>query len=161
MKNLSKFESLKIKNNYIMKKIMTFIVSAIILAPMAFADDKPFDFNKLPAVAKEFITKYFPNDKAIVTTVDDDLVRPDYEVILQSGAKIGFDHGGALEKVDMREGAVPAGIVPEQIMVYLSAHYPDAAIVEYEVGKNDFEVKLTNSLELKFNSAFKLIGIDD
>ena len=144
-----------------MKKIMTFIVSAMILAPIAFADDKPFDFNKLPAVAKEFVSKYFPNDKAIVTTVDDDFVKPDYEVILQSGAKIGFGHSGALEKVEMREGAIPVGVVPEQIMVYLSAHYPGVPVVEYEVGKYDFEVKLTNGLELKFNSAFKLIGIDD
>ena len=144
-----------------MKKIMTFIVSAMILALIAFADDKPFDFNKLPAVAKEFVSKYFPNDKAIVTTVDDDFVKPDYEVILQSGAKIGFGHSGALEKVEMREGAIPVGVVPEQIMVYLSAHYPGVPVVEYEVGKYDFEVKLTNGLELKFNSAFKLIGIDD
>ena len=144
-----------------MKKFMTFIVSAMILAPLAFADDKPFDYNKLPAVAKEFVSKYFPNDKAIVTTVDDDLVRPDYEVILQSGVKIGFVHSGALEKVEMREGAIPVGVVPEQIMVYLSAHYPGVPVVEYEVGKYDFEVKLTNGLELKFNSAFKLVGIDD
>ena len=144
-----------------MKKFMTFIVSAMILAPIAFADDKPFDSNKLPSVAKEFLSKYFPNDKVIAATVDDDLVRPDYEVLLMSGAKVGFEHSGALEKVEMRDGAVPVGVVPEQIVVYLSAHYPEVAIVEYEVGKNDFEVKLTNGLELKFNSAFKLIGIDD
>ena len=144
-----------------MKKIMTFIVSAMIIVPMACADDRPFEFNKLPAAAREFILKYFPNDKVFVTTVDDDMVRPDYEVILQSGTKISFEHSGALEKVEMRESAIPSGVVPEQITTYVNANYPDVSIMEYEVSRYEYEVKLTNRLELKFNSAFKLVGIDD
>ena len=160
MKNLSKFETLKIKNDCVMKKIMTIIVSALFLVPMACADDKAFEFNKLPAAAKEFILKYFPNDKVLLTTADDG-VRPDYEVVMDSGVSVGFKHNGTVEKIEMRGSAVPDGIVPYEIVTYVSSKYPDAWIVEYEVDNKEYEVKLSNRIEMKFDTKFKLIGIDN
>ena len=144
-----------------MKKIMTIIVSVLFLVPFACADDKAFEFSKLPSAAKEFILKYFPNDKVVVTTVDDDKVRPDYEVLLESGAKVGFEHNGTVEKVEMRGVAGPDGVVPVQIVVYVASNYPSALIVEYEANGKEYEIKLSNRLELKFNRDFKLVGIDD
>ena len=39
--------------------------------------------------------------------------------------------------------------------------YPDAEILEYEVGRRSYEVKLSNRMELKFNSSFKIVELDD
>ena len=144
-----------------MKKIMTILASVLFIVPFVYADDKVFEFNKLPLAAKEFVLKYFPEDQVMLTTVDDDMVRPDYEVVLKSGAKMTFEHNGTLDKVEVRTGAVPAGVVPQQIETYVKSNYPDSQILEYEIGKKEYEVKLSNRIELTFNSAFKLVGIDD
>ena len=56
---------------------------------------------------------------------------------------------------------MPDGVVPVQIADYVKTQYPDSVIKEYEVGKSTYEVKLSNRLELKFNSNFILIEIDD
>ena len=143
-----------------MKKIMTIIVSAMFIVPMACADDKALEFNKLPAAAKEFIRTYFPKDKVLLTTADDG-VRPDYEVMMESGSSVGFKHNGTLEKVEMKDSAVPDGIVPYQIVSYVTSKYPEAWIVEYETDNKEYEVKLSNRIEMKFDTKFKLIGIGD
>ena len=40
-------------------------------------------------------------------------------------------------------------------------YYPEANILEYEVGKRSYEVKLSNRMEMKFNTKFQVIGLDD
>ena len=142
-----------------MKKIM--LVFAIAMVSMAcVAEDRPVTFDQLPSAAKEFINVNYPGEKISFAVVDDDLILPDYTVRLANGVEVTFEHSGSLEKISARAG-VPDGVVPVQIVDYVKSNYADALIVEYEVGRREFEVKLTNGLELKFNGSFRLIGIDD
>lgn len=144
-----------------MRRRITTLIAALALCPiLASADDRPIKFDKLPEPARTFISVNFPDAKVSLTTMDDDVVRPDYEVVLADGTEIQFEHNGDLEKIEARKG-VPKGLIPVRISEYLKLHYPDAFVIEYEVGKKTYEVKLSNRLELKFNSKFKLIEIDD
>ena len=40
-------------------------------------------------------------------------------------------------------------------------YYPDTSVVQIDRDKRDYEVKLTNGLELTFDLKFNLIDIDD
>ncbi|MCZ2607976.1 PepSY-like domain-containing protein, partial [Bacteroides fragilis] len=40
-------------------------------------------------------------------------------------------------------------------------NYPDAKVLKIERDKTDYEVKLSNGWELKFDSKFNLIDIDN
>lgn len=144
-----------------MKRII--IMMALVMAAMTVvrADDRPVTYNQLPKAAQDFITAYYPNEKVSFATKDDDIVRPDYTVVLANGVKIEFRNDGSLNKIETRNGEVPAEIVPVQIIESVKAHYPDAVIREYEVGRKTYEVKLSNRMELKFNRAFHVIEIDD
>lgn len=143
-----------------MKKI--FAITAVILAALQIskADDRPVTFAQLPATAQAFINTNYPSEKISYATVDDDLIRPDYNVMLANGVKLQFENSGALEKIEARSG-VPEGLIPVQIRDYVRVHYPDAVFVEYEIGRKTYEIKLSNRLELKFNRNFNLIEIDD
>ena len=144
-----------------MKKIFSIIAISMAFAMTANADDRPVVFEQLPLAAQSFIKQYYPEDKISYATKDDDLILPEYTVVLVSGVKVVFENSGALEKVEAKKDGVPAGLVPVQIREYVKNHYPDALIQEYEVGRRSYEVKLSNMLELKFNKNFMLIGIDD
>lgn len=150
----------KFKKDTVMKKI--FAIAAIALATIQIikADDRPVTFNQLPAAAQAFINTNYPGEKISYATVDDDFVRPDYNVMLANGVKIQFENSGALEKIESRAG-VPEGLIPVQIKEYVKMHYPDAVVVEYEIGRKSYEVKLSNRLEVKFNRNFNVIEIDD
>jgi hypothetical protein len=143
-----------------MKKIMTLAIATFAISVMASCMEKPVTFEQLPAQAKTYINTNFAGDKVVLATMDDDLIRPDYEVRLTSGTELQFDHGGALEKVSCRSG-ISADLIPQGIRDYVAAHFPSAGFREYEVGRRSYEVTLSNGMELKFNSAFNLMEIDD
>ena len=146
-----------------MKKLLFFFGAISLVALLAcdkYGDDRPVDFGKLPTAAQNFVKTYYPDEKVLFVTKDDDIVLPDYTVRLENGASMQFSNGGGLEKIESPAG-VPDGIVPVQIVEYVKGQYPGALILEYEIDRNTYEVKLSNRLELTFNSSFKLIGIDD
>ena len=90
-----------------------------------------------------------------------DFLEARYEVIFTDGAKAEFYKDGEWKEVDCRYSSVPAAVVPAQIAQYVSGHYPDASIVQIDRDKHDYEVKLSNGLELTFDLKFNLIDIDD
>ena len=148
----------------IMRKLFTLmaVVSLVsILACKAYGDDRPVDFKKLPVAAQTFIKANYAGVAVLYATKDDDIILPDYTVMLQNGVKIQFSNGGELESIKVQEGAVPAGIIPVQITDYVKTAYPGVTIKEYEVDKNRHEVKLSNRLEIKFNRSFQVVEIDD
>jgi hypothetical protein len=63
--------------------------------------------------------------------------------------------------VDCRYGEVPAAVIPESIKKYIQANYPGEKVHKIERDRNNYEVKLSNRLELTFNQDFNIIDIDD
>ena len=124
------------------------------------AEDRPVVSDQLPAPAKEFLNVNYPGEKISYAVVDDDLIRPDYTVRLANGVEIQFDNSGALEKISARIG-VPESVIPVQISDYVKSNYPEAVIIEYEIGRREYDVELSNGLDLKFNGKFRIIGLDD
>lgn len=158
---LGRFDEEHLNTDKIMKRI--FAVAAIALATLALAkaDDRPITFDRLPAAVQTFISNNYPGEKISYATVDDDIIRPDYNVVLVNGVRLQFHNDGSLEKIESRTAGVPEGLIPAQIREYVKVHYPDAYFIEYEIGRKSHEVKLSNRLELKFNRNFALVEIDD
>ena len=142
-----------------MKRILT-IFAALAFSLACTAEDRPVLSDQLPTAAKTFIKTNFPDAEISYATVDDDLVTPDYEVVLSNGARIQFSNDGALEKIECRAG-VPDQVVPVQIREYVATYYSGAVIVEYEIAKRRYEIGLSNGLDLKFNTKFNVVELDD
>ena len=128
---------------------------------LAKADDKPVTVDQLPQAARTFLNVNFPDDKISFATKDDDLIRPDYQVVLASGVMVKFNNAGDLEEIESRGKEIPDGIIPIQIVEMVKGHYPDVMITGYEVGRRTYEVKLSNRIELKLDKNFNVIEIDD
>ena len=139
------------------------IVMACVLGTMSLvkADDKPITIDQLPQAARTFLNANFPDDKVSFATKDDDLIRPDYQVVLASGVMVKFNNAGALEEIESRGKEIPEGIIPMQIVEMVKRYYPDVMMTGYEVGKRTYEVKLSNRIELKLNKSFNVIEVDD
>ena len=48
------------------------------------ADDRPIKFEKLPAAAQQFVKTNFADNTVVFVTKDDDLIAPDFEVVLDN-----------------------------------------------------------------------------
>lgn len=75
-----------------MKKIVMTLIGLAAFAAALSADDKPINFDKLPSAAKAYIQTNFSGEKTSFVVKDDDLIRPDYTVVLMNGIKIGRAH---------------------------------------------------------------------
>ena len=144
-----------------MKRMLITLAFAMASLTIVRADDRPVTFAQLPQAAQAFINNNYDGDKVSFATVDDDFFKPDYHVALVSGVMLQFENDGRLEGIKTKTGNIPAGIIPVQIVDAVKGYYPDAKILEYEVGRRTYEVKLSNRLELKFDSRFNVIELDD
>ena len=145
-----------------MKRIILSLAVLMMAAGTAFAgNDKPITVDELPVAAKQFITTYFPDVKVSYAKLEKELFSKSYEVVFANGNKLEFNSKGEWKDVDCKFAEVPEGIVPQQIKKHVTANHEEAKIVEIERDRRDYEIKLSNGLELKFNMKFNLIDIDD
>ncbi|MBO5018562.1 MAG: PepSY-like domain-containing protein [Alistipes sp.] len=140
---------------------MSIILTAMGAMAMIDNDERAIKYEELPAEARSFIAKHFPNEQPSYTIEDREFTHTEYKVVMASGVKIEFDGDGKWTEVDCRYTKVPEAIVPKKIADYVKANYPTSKIFEITKERNEWEVKITGGLELTFDSALNLIDIDD
>ena len=102
-------------------------------------NDKPIAVNALPVKAQTLLSNHFNK---------------------QNGTKLEFDKKGNLKEIDCKQGIVPALLIPQAIKNYVKDNYAGKSVKKIEINKNEYEVELTNGLDLTFNKHFQLIDID-
>lgn len=123
-------------------------------------NDKPINVNELPAKAQTLLTKHFKGQKVMLATIESGVVSRSYDVVLRNGTKLEFDKKGNLTEIDCKQSIVPSQLIPQPIKNYLKENYPAQAVKKIEMNKKEYEVELTNRIDLTFNKHFQLIDID-
>lgn len=145
-----------------MKKILLLLVCLFSLQTVVRADDdRPIAVTQLPASAQQFIKKHFAGNQVAFAKMEKDWFSKSYDVTFTNGSKLEFDEKGEWTEVDCKYTSVPAAIVPKAIADYVAQNYKDVRILKIDRDTRDYEVKLSNRLELKFDLQFNLIDIDD
>lgn len=147
-----------------MKRIletMLFALALLFASPASANTDggKAISPGKLPQAALQTINTHLPGRKIAIAKVESELFSKSYTVIFTNGEKIEFDGRGRWTEVKCKRSAVPASLVPAQIEQYIRANYPDCRILEIE-RDDEYEVKLSNHVEVTFNKKFEVIDID-
>lgn len=146
-----------------MKRILFFAIAILTLGVVtAKADnDRVITKDKLPATAQKFIGEHFPKLKISYVKEERDFLDKNFEVVFTDGTKLEFTRNGEWKEVDCRYSSVPSAIVPDQIEKYVAEHYNGEKILQIDRDRNDYEVKLSNRLELTFDKNYNIIDIDD
>ena len=145
----------------IFRKLMIAICCMVSCNMVANAgNDKPISVNALPVKAQTLLSNHFNGQKVMLATIESGVVRRSFDVVLQNGTKLEFDKKGNLTEIDCKQGIVPAQLIPQAIKNYLKNNYAGQSVKKIEINKNEYEVELTNGLDLTFNKHFQLIDID-
>lgn len=147
-----------------MKRLLT-LAATLLLTVAAFTatakDYVIYDVNRLPAPARTCLKENFKNVKVNHINVDKDAFGIEgYDVVLDNGTEIEFDKKGNLKEVETgRSTSVPAGVILQPIRKYVAENFPKEKITKLEVNRNNYEIVLSNGLELKFdrNGQFKRV----
>lgn len=136
-----------------MKKLVFLLVCLFTLQTVARADDdKPIQV---------FIKQHFADSKVALAKMESDFFYKSYEVIFTNGNKVEFGKNGNWEEVNCKYTSVPTAIIPTTIQKYVTTNYPDTRVLKIERDKKEYEVQLSNRVELKFDLKFNLIDIDN
>ena len=126
------------------------------------AQDKIIQLAQLPQQAQQFINSYASKLKISYIKLEDELFsKKSYEVKMQDGSELEFDHKGAWKEVDFNHNTVPNIIVPQSIKNYVNKSFPNNNIVKISRNSSKFEIELSNGLDLEFNKKGKFLRIDD
>ncbi len=118
--------------------------------------------DELPPVAKKFISAHFSESSVDYVKMDKEIFSTDYKVKFTDGVEIEFDSKGEWVEVDGNKNAIPTGFIQPGITNYVKDKFPNAEIKKIEIGRfGKQEVKLSNGLELEFNSKGEFKRIDD
>lgn len=145
-----------------MKVWMLTLLGVLLLGTAAMADnDKPIKVSNLPVVARQVISKHFTNRKVALAKVESGILNKNYDVIFTNGDKVEFDKKGAWTEIDCKRTTVPTALVPAAIRAYVNGHYEGNRIVKIGREKRQYEVELSNGIELKFNDKFQVTDVDN
>lgn len=145
-----------------MKKLLLLFVCLFTIQSVVKADDdKPIKIEQLPQSAQQFIKSHFGDSKIAIAKVETDWFDKSYDIIFTDGNKLEFDKQGNWKEIDCKYSTVPTSVIPAPILKYVSDNYPEAKVLKIERDKKDYEVKLSNKWELKFDLQFNLIDIDN
>lgn len=147
-----------------MKKLTIIFASLALVASTAPAfagNDRMITVGELPAASQQFIKTHFADLEVSYAKVDEEMFDKDYKVVFVNGSKVEFTKNGQWKEVECKFTEVPAGIVPQQIADYVTKNFAGRKVVSIDRDRRDYEVKLDNGLELKFDLKFHLIEIDD
>lgn len=146
-----------------MKKILVSALLLLATGTLAMAstnDDRAVTFAQLPQKAQQFIKQHFADEKISYAKQDTDWFDGDYEVYFTAGNKVEFRKNGEWSDVECKRSEVPAAIIPQFVKAYMTQNHPNTKVVEINRDKRDYEVKLTDGVELKFNLKGAFIGYD-
>lgn len=118
--------------------------------------------DKLPQTAQKFISDNFSQNSIDYVKMDKETFSTDYKVKFTDGLEVEFDSKGEWMEVDGNKTNIPTGFIQKGILSYVNENFSSAQIIKIEKSRfGKQEVKLSNGLELEFNSKGEFKRIDD
>lgn len=146
-----------------MKRSIIIVLLSMVITCLVHAEEKIItkDMQQLPSVSRLFIEKYLKNAAVSHIKIEKGWFGvKEYEVIFTDGTEVKFDGDGEWEEVDGHRTPITTEFFPSFIQTYIQENYPGITVMSIEKDCREYEVKLSNHLELKFNHKGKLIDID-
>ncbi len=135
------------------------IMAGVALSLLSCDEQKIVTPAELPEQVKTWLSTKFPGVTVAQASTERDGFSKNYEVTLSDGTNVEFN--GKSKVTDVKSTKpLPAGIVPEKIMQYVTKNYPGSNIVSWESAGNGQQTQLDNSIKLEFNTAGDFKRID-
>lgn len=144
-----------------MKRTTILLTLLLLASATLLAGERQVTFEQLPQRAQQFIKTHFQELKLSYAKYDNDITDRDYEVHFTDGTQIEFERDGTWSKIESGHTlSLPRELLPENILNYINANFPERAIVQIERDRRHWEVELSGDVELMFDRHSRLVDVD-
>ncbi len=142
--------------------LITFIALILTTASVN-AQETVVTQNELPQNAQNFIKKHFSGYNLDYIILEKKFLSSnDYTARFTEGLKIEFNGKGEWQEVDGDYTEIPTDFISKNILSYVKTKFSNTKIVRIEKGFFGCQdVKLSNGLELEFDSKGNFKRVDD
>ncbi len=142
-----------------MKTKILYVAAAFMCSIVLTAQEVPVMEKELPAEAQTFLKEHFKSGfhHAIKEVANRKVT---YDVVLDDTTEIEFTEVGRWKEVDGKGKAIPYTFLQMQILDYVKQTYPGQAITKIELEDSEYEIGLSNGMDLKFNSRGVFVKVD-
>ena len=135
-------------------------VLACIISCSCNARDIVITVQDLPQTAQSFISTHFKGIEVAFVVKDGN----EYDIHLTNGWELEFNRKGEWKTIDCKHEAVPSSIIaliPESIPAYIQDNFANAYISEISKDRWEYDIELSNGLDLEFSLSGNLKNVDD
>ncbi len=146
-----------------MKNLLVSITAAVIACIMSCscnAKDIIIKVQDLPQAAQSFVSTHFKTLEVSFAIKDGN----EYEVHFTNGWELEFNRKGEWKKIDCKHEAVPTSVIaliPESIPAYIKSNFANAFVTEISKDRWEYDIELSNGLDLEFSLNGNLKKVDD
>ena len=145
-----------------MKKIFSILALAIatlVGLQSCEKEDVMIPAAELPSEVISFLDTHFSGIEVRSVIKDYDNSTYEFEVYLSNGTRIELSRRGEWRNVENHLAGIPHSVVPNKILTYVEANYPDQMIVGIERDR-EIDVDLKSGMELVFNLSEDFVRFD-
>jgi hypothetical protein len=122
--------------------------------------DKIVFVDTLPQIIKDYVKIHFPAYTIKKAVKSKDIFNRTYDVFLDGKINLEFNKRGEIIEIEANS-KLPDSVIPEKIIAFVAAYFPDNSIIEWELERRTQEVELDNGLELLFDLNDDFLSIDN
>jgi hypothetical protein len=115
--------------------------------------------SQLPLAIKSFIQNQFQGKSIIFAEKNEESLHYMYEVNLDNGTLLSFNHRGEWTKIINNVESIPASIIPSAIHHFVDCYFPEAMIVMFNKRATGYIIGLSNNVTLKYNNEGQIYGL--
>lgn len=113
-----------------------------------------------PSEIKNYVATHFPNC-TISRAIKEPMNANDmYEIHLSCGCTLEFNKQKNITDIDC-PSQLPSSVIPNTILAYVSANYPNNHIISWELQRKNQSVELNNDTTLVFDLQGNFLRVED
>lgn len=116
--------------------------------------------HEIPTAIHEYVEFHFPDNPIIRAKKEIDKGRISYEIYLEGRFELEFNEALEIVEID-GSSKLPDSVIPEPILIYVGANYPNNVITDWEIKSDRQEVGLDNNVDLIFDLDGNFLRIDN
>lgn len=127
----------------------------------AWAYNQTLAYDELPQRSMDFIEQNFPDEYVMTVFKERDFIETRYNVYLSDDTNIEFFKNGDWKEINCKNSKVPNEFIPKEILERIEQMYSDAIIVSIDRDNHEYDIELSNGVDMTFDKKFNLTDFDD